>query len=55
MAKIFKLDMFTCGVANLADSYSPALVPVGVLMVLIAYVVGTGEGLLVANIMKMFA
>lgn len=67
MAKIFKLDMFTCGVASLANiggtasapilagSYSPALVPVGVLMALIGYVVGTGGGLLVANIMKMFS
>ncbi|MFI3249339.1 MAG: DUF819 family protein [Eubacteriales bacterium] len=67
LAKIFKLDMFTCGVASLANiggtasapilagSYSPALVPVGVLMALIGYVVGTGGGLLVANIMKMFA
>lgn len=67
MAKLFKLDMFTMGVASLANiggtasapilagSYSPALVPVGVLMALIGYVVGTGGGLVVANLMKMFA
>ena len=65
-AKIFKLDMFTCGVASLANiggtasapilagSYSPALVPVGVLMALIGYVIGTGGGLIVAKIMQLF-
>lgn len=67
LAKIFKLDMFTCGVASLANiggtasapilagSYSGALVPVGVLMALMGYVIGTGGGLIVGNIMKMFA
>lgn len=65
-AKIFKLDMFTCGVASLANiggsasapilagAYSGALVPVGVLMALMGYVIGTGGGLIVANIMSMF-
>lgn len=67
LAKIFKLDLFTCGVASLANiggtasapilaaSYSGALVPVGVLMALMGYVIGTGGGLIVANIMKLFA
>ncbi len=66
-AKIFKLDMFTCGVASLANiggsasapilagAYSGSLVPVGVLMALMGYVIGTGGGILVANIMSMFA
>lgn len=66
-AKIFKLDMFTCGVASLANiggsasapilagAYSGALVPVGVLMALMGYVIGTGGGILVATIMSMFA
>lgn len=66
LAKIFKLDMFTCGVASLANiggtasapilagAYSPALVPVGVLMALMGYVIGTGGGLLVAQVMKLF-
>ena len=65
-AKIFKLDMFTCGVASLANIggsasapilagvYSGALVPVGVLMALMGYVIGTGGGLIVANIMSLF-
>ena len=67
LAKIFKLDMFTCGVASLANiggsasapilagAYSGALVPVGVLMALMGYVVGTAGGIIVANIMSMFA
>ena len=66
-AKIFKLDMFTCGVASLANiggtasapilagAYSPALVRVGVLMALMGYVIGTGGGLLVAQLMQLFA
>ncbi|HWP50087.1 MAG TPA: DUF819 family protein [Clostridia bacterium] len=67
LAKIFKLDMFTCGVASLANiggtasapilagSYSGALVPVGVLMALMGYVIGTGGGLIVGKIMSMLA
>ena len=67
LAKIFKLDMFTCGVASLANiggsasapilagAYSGALVPVGVLMALMGYVIGTGGGIIVANIMSMFS
>ena len=66
-AKIFKLDMFTCGVASLANiggsasapilagAYSGALVPVGVLMALMGYVIGTGGGIIVAKIMSLFA
>lgn len=67
LAKIFKLDMFTCGVASLANiggsasapilagAYSGALVPVGVLMALMGYVIGTGGGIIVANIMSLFS
>ncbi|MDY3618602.1 DUF819 family protein [Agathobaculum sp.] len=67
LAKLFKLDLFTCGVASLANiggtasapilagAYSGALVPVGVLMALMGYVIGTPVGLLVAKIMQMFA
>ena len=35
-------------------AYSGALVPVGVLMALMGYVIGTGGGLIVANIMSLF-
>lgn len=41
--------------AALAGAYSGALVPVGVLMALMGYVIGTGGGIIVANIMSMFA
>lgn len=63
-AKIFKLDLFTCGVASLANiggvasapilaaAYSEALVPIGVLMALMGYIVGTGGGLIVAKILS---
>lgn len=67
LAKLFKIDIFTCAVASLANiggtatapvlagSYSSALVPVGVIMALLGYVVGTGGGLIVAKIMSLFA
>ncbi|CBH20358.1 conserved membrane protein of unknown function [Acetoanaerobium sticklandii] len=65
IAKIFKLDLFTCGVASLANiggvasapilaaSYSEALIPIGVLMAMLGYVVGTGGGLFVGKILSM--
>lgn len=67
VCKILKLDLFTAGVASLANiggtasapvlagSYSGALVPVGILMALMGYVVGTPMAVLCANIMKMLA
>lgn len=66
LAKLFKLDIFTCAVASLANiggtatapvlagTYSSALVPVGIIMALLGYVVGTGGGLLVAQLMSIF-
>ncbi len=65
IAKFARLDMFTCGVASLANiggtasapvlagTYSGSLVPVGVLMALIGYAVGTPLGLVCAHIMSM--
>ncbi len=67
LAKILKIDLFTCAVASLANiggtatapvlagTYSTALVPVGIIMALLGYVIGTGGGLLVANIMGMIS
>ncbi|NCC97221.1 MAG: DUF819 family protein, partial [Synergistales bacterium] len=64
IAKIFKLDLFTCGVASLANiggvasapilaaAYSDALVPIGVLMAMMGYIVGTGGGLIVGKILS---
>ncbi|WP_233269023.1 DUF819 domain-containing protein [Paraglaciecola sp. L1A13] len=63
VAKVFKLDLFTCGIASLANiggvasapilaaAYSRALIPVGVLMALLGYIVGTGGGLLVGRVL----
>lgn len=65
LAKLLKLDIFTCAVASLANiggtatapvlagTYSSALVPVGIIMALLGYVVGTGGGLLTAQLMSL--
>ncbi len=63
-AKILRLDLFSCGVASLANiggvasapilaaAYSRALIPIGVLMALLGYIIGTGGGLLVGKILS---
>ena len=67
LAKVLKMDLFTCCVASLANvggtasapvlagAYSSTLVPVGIVMALLGYVVGTGGGLVVARLMSLFA
>ena len=62
-AKLFKLDLFSCGVASLANiggvasapilaaAYSRALIPIGVLMAMLGYIIGTGGGLLIGKIL----
>ena len=67
VARIFKLDLFTCGIASLANiggvasapilaaAYSQALIPIGVLMAMIGYIIGTGGGLLVGKILSLLA
>lgn len=62
-ARLLRLDLFTCGIASLANiggvasapilaaAYSRQLVPVGVLMALLGYVVGTAGGLLVGRLL----
>lgn len=67
LAKFIRLDLFTCCVASLANiggtatapvlasTYSTALVPVGIVMALLGYVIGTGGGLIVARLMSLFA
>ena len=66
LARLFKLDMFTACVASLANiggtasapvlagTYSGSLVPVGILMALMGYVIGTPFGILVAHTMEIF-
>ena len=63
-AKVFRLDLFSLGVASLANiggvasapilagAYHKALIPIGVLMAMMGYIVGTFMGLGVANILK---
>lgn len=63
-AKLLHLDIFTCCVASLANiggtatapilagTYSSALVPVGIIMALLGYIIGTGGGLMVAHLMS---
>jgi uncharacterized membrane protein len=63
-AKIFKLDLFSLGVASLANiggvasapilasAYSKALIPIGVLMAMMGYILGTFGGLMVGNILE---
>lgn len=66
-AKLFKLDLFSIGVASLANiggiasapilasAYSKALIPIGVLMALMGYILGTGAGLIIGKILEMIA
>jgi uncharacterized membrane protein len=66
-AKLFKLDLFSLGVASLANiggvasapilasAYSKALIPIGVLMAMLGYIVGTFGGLMVGKILELIA
>ena len=66
-AKLFKLDLFSLGVASLANiggvasapilasAYSKALIPIGVLMAMMGYIVGTFAGLMVGKVLEMIA
>ena len=66
-AKLFRLDLFTLGVASLANiggvasapilasAYSKALIPIGVLMAMMGYILGTFGGLMVGKILEMIA
>ena len=61
LAKIFHLDMFTCGVASLANIGGSASAPIlagaysGALVPLMCYVIGTAGCLITANIMSLLA
>ncbi len=67
LSKLLKIDMFTAAVASLANiggtasapvlagTYSGSLVPVGILMALLGYVIGTPLGILTAHIMQFFS
>jgi len=64
-AKLFRLDLFSLGVASLANiggvasapilasAYSKALIPIGVLMAMMGYILGTFGGLMVGKVLEM--
>ncbi len=64
-ARLFKFDLALCGIASLANiggvasapllaaTYAPALAPIGVLLAMLGYLLGTGCGLLLARIFQM--
>jgi uncharacterized membrane protein len=66
-ARVFHFDLYLCGISSLAciggvaatpilaASYSRSLVPVGILLALLGYILGTAFGLLVASIMSSLA
>ena len=66
-AKLFKLDLFSLGVASLANiggvasapilasAYSKALIPIGVLMAMMGYILGTFGGLMVGKVLESIA
>ena len=65
--KVFKLDLFTCGIASLSNiggvasspvlaaAYSQSLVPIAVLMALIGVITGTFFGIGVAKFLTLLA
>lgn len=66
-AKLFRFDMYLCGLSSLAHiggvaatpvlaaAYAEVLVPVGILLALLGYIVGTGFGLVVASLMSLLS
>ncbi len=66
-AKLFKLDLFSLGVASLANiggvasapilasAYSKALIPIGVLMAMMGYIFGTFGGLMVGKVLEIIS
>lgn len=64
-ARRFKLDLFSLGVASLANiggvasapilagAYSQALIPIGVLMAMMGYILGTFGGLMVGKVLQL--
>lgn len=66
-ARVFHFDLYLCGISSLAciggvaatpilaASYARSLVPVGILLALLGYILGTAFGLLVASIMSSLA
>jgi uncharacterized membrane protein len=66
-ARLFRFDMYLCGVSSLAQiggvatapllaaTYSPVLVPIAVLLAMLGLVLGTGIGLFMASVLSALA
>ena len=66
-ARVFHFDLYLCGISSLAHiggvaatpvlaaTYSRSLVPVGILLALLGYILGTGFGLVVATVLSALA
>jgi uncharacterized membrane protein len=66
-ARLFHFDLYLCGISSLAHiggvaatpvlaaTYSRSLVPVGILLALLGYILGTGFGLVVAAVLSALA
>ncbi|MET0935149.1 MAG: DUF819 family protein [Luteibacter sp.] len=66
-ARVFRFDLYLCGISSLAHiggvaatpvlaaTYSRSLVPVGILLALLGYILGTGFGLVVAAVLSRLA
>jgi uncharacterized membrane protein len=67
LARLFRFDMYLCGISSLAQiggvasapvlaaTYSPVLVPIAVLLAMLGLVLGTGIGLLMASVLSALA
>lgn len=66
-ARLFRFDMYLCGISSLAQiggvasapvlaaTYSPVLVPIAVLLAMLGLILGTGIGLVMANVLSVLA
>ncbi|MBB6094764.1 putative membrane protein [Povalibacter uvarum] len=67
LARLFRFDMYLCGISSLAQiggvasapvlaaTYSPVLVPIAVLLAMLGLVLGTGIGLFMASVLSALA
>lgn len=67
LARLFRFDMYLCGISSLAQiggvasapvlaaTYSPVLVPIAVLLAMLGLILGTGMGLFMASVLSSLA
>ncbi len=67
LARVFRFDLYLCGISSLAQiggvasapvlaaTYSPVLVPIAVLLAMLGLIVGTGMGLFMASVLSSLA